>query len=308
MLGKTVQKSGMILALLGVISLIGFGVNKRINSPPSHSNSKLNQPRPSLPPDTSRVAALGTLQPSGDVHLLAGPVLQQGGAPRVQDIMVDEGDRVRQNQLVARFDNYERSVAERDRTVANIESKKSEIAILESETKRYRVLERQGAYASGDLESRELKLLDLKNQLRELQVFLREVETKVVDSELRSPIDGYILKINAREGERPSDQGVMEIGNSDNMDAVLQVDEGDIKYIRMGMPVKISSENGAFTSDLQARVTRIGLRVRSRQIISNNPNSDTDQEDRVIEVRATLSPESTRKVRDLVGVKVLGHF
>lgn len=308
MLRKTVQKSGMILALLGVISLIGISINKRINSSTNPSHSQPIRPRPSLSPDTSRVAALGTLQPSGDVHLLAGPVLQQGGAPRVQKILVDEGDRVRRDQLVARFDNYERSVAERDRIVANIESKKSEIAILESETKRYRILESQGAYASGDLESRELKLLDLKNQLRELRVFLREVETKVVDSELRSPIDGYVLKINAREGERPGDQGVMEIGDSDNMDAVLQVDEADIKSVKVGMPVRITSENGAFASDLQATVTRIGVRVRSRQVISNNPSSDTDQEDRVIEVRATLSPDSTRKVRDLVGVKVLGHF
>lgn len=306
MLGKTAQKSGMILALIGIISMIGFGINKKINRPLKISTTPPS--RSELVPNSSTVAALGTLQPRGDVHILAGPILQQGGAPRVQNLFVEEGEQVRRGKLVGKFDNYDRARTEKDRILANIQSKKSEIAILESETQRYRLLASQGAFASGDLESKELKLLDLKNQLTELEAYLREVDTKIVDSELRAPIDGYVLKINAREGERPTDQGVMEIGNTEVMDAVLQVDEGDIKHVKMGMPVKISSENGAFTSDLEATVTQIGVRVRSRKVISNDPTADTDQEDRVIEVRATLSPDLSRKVRNLVGVKVVGRF
>lgn len=264
------------------------------------------------PTDTSinskSIAALGTLQPRGDVHLLAGPVLQQGGAPRVRSVLVKEGVGVKKGQLVATFDNYDRASTEKDRILANIDSKKSEILVLESETQRYRLLEEKGAFSSADLESRELKLLDLKAQLRELSAFLREVETKIVDSELRSPINGYILKVNARVGERPGEGGVMEIGNNDIMEAVLQVDEGDIKHIKVGMPVTITSENGSFNSSLQALVSQVGIKVKSRKLISNNPNSDTDQEDRVIEVRATLSSNDSKRVRNLIGVKVLARF
>ncbi len=296
----------MIFALLGVISLIGCGIGKKFGD-----SSKLTTLRPNqsdLSQNEASVAALGTLQPSGDVHLLAGPILQQGGAPRVRSVLVQEGNRVYKGELVATFDNYERARSEKNRILANIDSKNLEIAVLESETTRYRQLEQKGAFSSSDLESRELKLLELKAQLRELRSFLLEIDTRIVDSELRSPVDGYVLKINAKVGERPSESGVMEIGNSDIMEAVLQVDEGDIRNIKVGMPVKISSENGAFATDLKATVNQVGIKVESRKLISNNPNSDTDQEDRVIEVRATLSGDSSRKVRDLVGVKVLGRF
>ena len=296
----------MIFALLGVISLISCGIGKKFGD--SSKPSALLPNQSDLSQNEASVAALGTLQPNGDVHLLAGPILQQGGAPRVRSILVQEGNRVYKGELVATFDNYERARSEKNRILANIDSKNLEIAVLESETKRYRQLEQKGAFSSSDLESRELKLLELKAQLRELRSFLLEIDTKIVDSELRSPVDGYVLKINAKVGERPSESGVMEIGNSDIMEAVLQVDEGDIKNIKVGMPVNISSENGAFATDLKATVNQVGIKVESRKLISNNPNSDTDQEDRVIEVRATLSSDSSGKVRDLVGVKVLGRF
>ena len=306
MLRTTIRKSSMIFALLGVISLIGCGIGKKFGD--SSKPSALLPNQSDLSQNEASVAALGTLQPSGDVHLLAGPILQQGGAPRVRSILVQEGIRVYKGELVATFDNFERAHSEKNRILANIDSKKLEIAVLESETKRYRQLEQKGAFSSSDLEARELKLLELKAQLRELRSFLLEIDTRIVDSELRSPVDGYVLKVNAKVGERPSESGVMEIGNSDIMEAVLQVDEGDIKNIKVGMPVKISSENGAFTADLKATVNQVGIKVESRKLISNNPNSDTDQEDRVIEVRATLSSDSSGKVRDLVGVKVLGRF
>ena len=306
MLRNTIRKSSMIFALLGVISLIGCGIGKKFGD--SSKPSALLPNQSDLSQNEASVAALGTLQPSGDVHLLAGPILQQGGAPRLRSILVQEGSRVYKGELVATFDNFERAHSEKNRILANIDSKKLEIAVLESETKRYRQLEQKGAFSSSDLEARELKLLELKAQLRELRSFLLEIDTRIVDSELRSPVDGYVLKVNAKVGERPSESGVMEIGNSDIMEAVLQVDEGDIKNIKVGMPVKISSENGAFTADLKATVNQVGIKVESRKLISNNPNSDTDQEDRVIEVRATLSSDSSGKVRDLVGVKVLGRF
>lgn len=306
MLLNTAQKSGMIFALLGVISLIGCGIG---NKPGGSTNPSSALPSQSdFSRNDANVAALGTLQPSGDVHLLAGPILQQGGAPRVRSLLVQEGDRVRKGELVATFDNFARARSEKDRILANIVSKNSEIAVLESETKRYRLLEQKGAFSSADLESRELKLLELKAQLREFQSLLAEIDTRIVDSELRSPVDGYVLKINAKVGERPGESGVMEIGNSDIMEAVLQVDEGDIKNIKLGMDVKISSENGAFSSELQAKVTQVGIKVQSRKLIASNPSSDTDQEDRVINVRATLSADSSNKVRNLVGVKVLGRF
>lgn len=307
----TTGSLGMIIVIIGLVSLTACTFKS--------SNTKTTAPpTPALPtqPEDKRaqarlnagVSALGTLEPEGDVHVLAGPVLQMGGAPRVRSILVREGERVREGQLVATFDNFDNVVTERNRVLANISSKKAEIAVLESETNRYRKLQLQGAFSSADLEARELKLLNLKSQLRELQAILKEVNTKNEDTELRAPITGYILKLTARVGERPGNAGVMEIGNNDRMEAVLQVDESDIKKVKLGQLVTITSENQAFSSELSGRVSLVGVKVSSRKRFSVDPTIDTDPEARVIEVRVSLIPEDSRRVRDLVGAKVLGRF
>ena len=50
------------------------------------------------------VAALGRLEPNGDVRRLAAPISGIGGSPVLTALLVQEGDRVRQGQLLARFD------------------------------------------------------------------------------------------------------------------------------------------------------------------------------------------------------------
>ena len=300
----TAKKSLSLFTLLGMISLVGCA-NKMADRIALEANIDRDSEKGLK---QANVAALGTLQPSGEVHLLAGPVLQMGGAPRVRSLLVEEGQRVRTGQLLATFDNDEKVFREKDRIVANIESKKLEIAVLESETRRYRSLHVIGAFSAAALETKELNLLNLKSQLRELKAFLRELDPKIADAQLRSPIDGYVLRIHARTGERPNEAGVMEIGNNDQMDAVLQVDESDISSVRVGQTVEISSENGAFLSSLSANVRLIGMRVSSRKLISNNPSADTDRDERVIDVRARLSPKDAFTVRNLVGIKIHGKF
>ena len=56
-------------------------------------------------PITKSVSAPGTLEPVGEVHVLAGPAAQIGGAPRIKSIAVTEGEKVYQNQILATFDN-----------------------------------------------------------------------------------------------------------------------------------------------------------------------------------------------------------
>lgn len=307
----TTGSLGMIAVIIGLVSLAACTFKRS----DSKTTAPLTPTLPSQPEDrrvearlSAGVSALGTLEPEGDVHVLAGPVLQMGGAPRVRSILVREGQRVSQGQLVATFDNFDNVRSERNRVLANISSKKAEINVLESETNRYRKLQLQGAFSSADLEARELKLLDLKSQLKELQAILKEVNVKAEDTELRTPITGYILRLTARVGERPDNEGVMEIGNSDRMEAVLQVDESDIKKVRIGQLVNVTSENQSFTGELSGRVSLIGVRVSSRKRFSVDPTIDTDAEARVIDVRVSLIPQDSRRVRDLVGAKVLGRF
>jgi HlyD family secretion protein len=255
---------------------------------------------------TTSVSALGTLEPIGDVHVLAGPMTQLGGAPRIKSITVSEGDRVTRNQVLATFDNSPQVLAEQNRIVANIESKKSEIKILKQQTKRFEQLTATGSFPVAELEEKKVRLAGFQSQLQELMGTLKTSNERLFsDTVIRSPINGVVLKVNGRVGERAKETGVIEIGNITQMQAVIEVDETDISSIRIGQPVTITSENGAFSTILKGTVSSIGLKATARQKVGQDPGGAPDSSVRVIDVRLNLDLKSSREARNLTGVKVM---
>jgi HlyD family secretion protein len=257
-------------------------------------------------PISTSVSALGTLEPSGDVHVLAGPMTQLGGAPRIKSINVSEGDRVVRKQVLATFDNSPQVLAEQNRIVANIESKKSEIKILKQQTKRFEQLTATGSFPVAELEEKKVRLAGFQSQLQELMETLKTSNERLFsDTVIRSPINGVVLKINARVGERAKETGVIEIGTTSQMQAVIEVDEADISSIRIGQPVTITSENGAFSTILKGTVSSIGLKATAKQKVGQDPGAAPDSEVRVIDVRVDLDFKSSREARSLTGVKIM---
>ena len=63
-----------------------------------------------------------------------------------------------------------------------------------------------------------------------------------------------VLKIHSRVGERPGSDGVMEVGASQSMEALVEVYESDINRISIGQSVTLISENGGFKGTLEGRV------------------------------------------------------
>ena len=151
---------------------------------------------------------------------------------------------------------------------------------------------------------RSLILLDRKRV--ELLAERRKLEADLTDSELRSPIDGTVLRLRARVGERPGSDGVLDVGASQSMEAVIEVYESDINRVKVGEPVTLISENGGFQGDLSGTVERISPQVRQRQVLSTDPTGDADA--RIIEVVVRLDAGSTQRVSRLSGLKVIARF
>jgi len=252
------------------------------------------------------VSALGRLEPAGDVRKLAAPMSGLGGSPRIDALLVQEGDRVRRGDLLASFDSRPGLLADQALVQTRISNTLLELQLLERDTRRYRRLAKSGATPSADLDNREIKLISLRGDLAQARVQLRKVQSDLVQSELRAPIDATVLRILARPGERPGDAGILELGNTDQMEAVAEVYESDINRVRVGQPATLISENGGFTTTLKARVVRITPQVRQRQVVSTNPTGDADA--RVVEVRLALDPSDLARVRQLAGLKVIIRF
>ena len=229
-----------------------------------------------------------------------------GASPRLSALYVQEGQAVKAGQVLASFDNRLTLLAQENLLVTRIASLKQQLELLDRETSRYRQLTTRGVFAIGALEEREIKVVDLRGDLQEAKAELRKVRTDLAKSQLRSPIDGLVLRINTRPGERPGEAGILEIGANNQMEAVAEGYESDIGRVRLGQTVTLTSDNGGFEGRLEATVLRISPQVRQRQVLSTDPTGDADA--RVVEVRLALAPADIQRVRQLAGLKIIARF
>jgi HlyD family secretion protein len=300
---RLARRPAVLVALLSALLLMALAVQRGRGPAPTAPASSGQ----AAAPDRSRaVAALGRLEPSGNVRRLAAPISGIGGSPRITALLVDEGDRVRAGQLLVRFDTGPALQAQAlllDTRIANLRSR---VALQTRDINRYRQLGRTGVIPSGDLDRRETDLLALRGHLDESIAERGKIQRDLELTELRAPIDGLVLRLHARVGERPGDKGVLELGNSDQMQALIEVYESDIDRVQPGQAVTLTSENGGFQGILRGQVVRISPQVRQREVLSTDPTGDADA--RIVEVRVALDPDDARRVRDLTGLKVIARL
>lgn len=265
------------------------------------SGATVEQPR-----QTEAVAALGQLRPAGDVRRLAAPVSGMAGTPRVASLRVKEGDVITQGQVLAVFDNRPQIEADLASVDERIRSVDIEIPMRRREVARYAQAAQEGAAKAVLLEEKQDELTLLQRKRAELLAERRTLEADWKDTELRSPIDGTVLKLHTREGERPDTDGVLEVGASQSMEALIEVYESDINRIVMGERVTLISENGGFEGELEGQVAQISPQVRQRQVLSTDPTGDADA--RVVEVLVRLDSASAERVARLAGLKVIARF
>src|SRR6476661_1812629 len=120
-------------------------------------------------------------------------------------------------------------------------------------------------------------------------------------SYVKAPVSGYILKVHARQGEGINTQdGIVELGRTDQMYAVAEVYETDIEKVRDGQRATVTSP--VFAGTLEGTVARIGKQIGKKDVLNTDPAADTDA--RVVEVRIRLDPESSKKVAALTNLQV----
>ncbi len=81
---------------------------------------------------------------------------------------------------------------------------------------------------------------------------------------------------------------------------VAEVYESDLPRVKPGQPVRITSP--ALAQPLQARVGQIGAIVLRQKVINTDPSANNDN--RVVEVRAPLTPGSNVRARGLTNLQV----
>ena len=125
-------------------------------------------------------------------------------------------------------------------------------------------------------------------------------------AEIRSPLDGSLIRIYSWPGMKETDQGLALVGRTDRMQVWAQVFQSDVPKLRIGQGATVTPESGGFTGTLRASLTSIIGLVSARDLFATNANNDVNA--RVVLVKLNLTPADRQLVSRLSGLNVTVHF
>jgi HlyD family secretion protein len=133
---------------------------------------------------------------------------------------------------------------------------------------------------------------------------LNRARSDLSKSLVRAPINGTVLQIYARPGERSDGKGILSIGNIDKMTADVEIYQTEIGAVVLGTSVELSAE--ALSRQLRGTVTKIGLEVGTQTLVDSSPAANTDA--RVVMVTVTLDVASSEAAKRFTNLQVLAHI
>jgi HlyD family secretion protein len=170
---------------------------------------------------TKIVSATGFLSSRGSVEL------KFNKSGKIKEIMVEEGDYVKEGEILARLEDDQERLA-----LLQAENALKE-ALLELESAKI------GRFPPSDIEKKERKV---KEKQLELQLKRKELE----DTVLKAPFSGTVSKIYVEKGELVSGEtvsasrAILRLIDTSKLFADVTVDEVDISQVKLGQQVKIT--------------------------------------------------------------------
>ncbi|MEH2077559.1 MAG: HlyD family efflux transporter periplasmic adaptor subunit [Nostoc sp.] len=192
--------------------------------------------------------------------------------------------------------------ANKTRTVATLEQQIKEAKANRSQT--LASLQQQINEAKATLnQTAEVRPTDIANAQAEVdsaQATVEKIRAQLDQAYIRAPEAGQILKINTRAGETVSNDGIVELGRTDQMYAVAEVYQSDINKVRSGQQVKILSDS--LPGELQGTVDWMAMQVQRQNLVNSDPSSNIDA--RVVEVHIRLDKASSAKAAKFTNLQV----
>ncbi|MBD2682496.1 MULTISPECIES: ABC exporter membrane fusion protein [Nostoc] len=167
------------------------------------------------------------------------------------------------------------------------------------ETIQQQLMEAKAKFAS-ITEVRSTDVQAAQANIESAKASVKQAQAELDLSYVRSPIAGQILKISTRPGEIIGATGIADLGRTQQMYAIAEVYETDIKKVRLGQSVVIISD--ALPKQLRGTVTDIGLQVEQQNMF-NNLQADTDN--KVIQVKIRIdNMEDNKQIAALTNLQV----
>ena len=179
------------------------------------------------------------------------------------------------------FDRVQLDVDAREEELAEAQA---QLAQLQSEQS-LRLLEAQAKVGTAQAN---LAAVRQTRPIDSLERACRVAQARRELSVVRAPVAGRILKVHTYPGEVVGQFPILSMGVTDEMYAVAEVYETDVKLVASGASAKISSS--ALASTIQGQVEEISRLIDKNDVLNIDPLTDSDT--RVVEVRIRLEESS----------------
>lgn len=181
---------------------------------------------------TSQAATV--LTASGYIVARSKAEISPKSVGRIAWINLEEGQRVRKGELVARLENQELQ-AEKKKALADLENARKELARQKS------------LFAKGI--STEQALDNAQKDVEVFEAQLKNIEELIRNTEIYAPIDGVVTVKKAFLGETVTPQGFGGAGSAgatfavivdlDSLEAEVDINEQNLGKLQQGMPAEI---------------------------------------------------------------------
>jgi ABC exporter DevB family membrane fusion protein len=161
------------------------------------------------------------------------------------------------------------------------------------------IKESQATLASVE-EVRPVDVQAAEAELLSSQAAVQRAEAELALASVKAPKSGQILKIHTWPGELVSNDGIVDLGQTNQMYVTAEVYETDISRVKLGQIARIKTND--IIGDLEGTVDEIGLQIGRQDVLGTDPAADADA--RVVEVKIRLNPQSSEKVAGLTNLEV----
>jgi HlyD family secretion protein len=178
---------------------------------------------------------------------------------RVQSLYVEEGDKVKQGDILLRLDpatvqtQVDRLEASLAQSRLAIDRQRLNVELLDTKYKRYEGLKAGGAVdantfdeLSAQREQAKVELRSSEQMALQTEAQLKEARSQLAKTELRAPIDGRVTQLIIKVGETavPSATSIagsdlMTIADTSNLYAEVNVNETDVARVVPGQRARI---------------------------------------------------------------------
>ncbi|HEU5321505.1 MAG TPA: efflux RND transporter periplasmic adaptor subunit [Methylomirabilota bacterium] len=186
------------------------------------------------------VPVSGTLEPAVDIRI-ASPIPEV-----VEQVLVKEGQAVRQGQVLARF----RTSAVQPAAL----SAEAQRRLAASDYERMQNLFKEGAVSARDVENAEVSL-------RAAEATEAQAKKRLDEATVRAPVSGVVSQRAVESGDRVKDGDLLfQLVNTSKLEFEATVPSEYVADVRVGAPV-VLAVTGAVDAGLSGRVSRVNATV-----------------------------------------------